>query len=592
MRISDYYVDFFKNKGVKYIFGVSGSGTALQFFDSLAQADGIDYVCTLHEQSAGMAADAYASLNGTIGVCFTTAGPGATNLVTSIAGSYYNSNPVIYIIGQPQLYLLRKDPKLRHFGFHENDIDIFKPITKYLVQINTPEESRYELEKAVYLAETGRPGPVVIALPNDITWLDIDPSKLRSFTPPEISDIQINNESINECVKLINNSERPIAILGKGIKCAHCEKEAIELLEKISCPIALTYATRDIIPDDHPLNVGSFGIQGSRGGNFSVQNADFILAIGTRFDPSETGQPATNFGRAAKIISVDVDEAELNKYSDYKINCTLPIKMDASVFIELLSNSLEKTLLKTEQWCQWIDKIHYWKERYPLCLDDYYNEDTLNPYVFTKELSLIANEKDTIVTDASTSKNYVYQSFQFKKHQKITTWLNYACLGYGLPAAIGASYVNNGRVIAIMGDGALQFNIQDLSTVVFNKLNIKIFVFDNGGFGGICHVQDAFLGGRYYGSTPEYGLPLPNSSNIAKAYGFPTFEINSNKDVAKTLKQIFETEGPTYCSVKVSINRWSSPVKYSNYPIEDLAPLLPREEFYKQMIIKPIDQGK
>ena len=587
MRISDYYVEFFKNLGVRYVFGLNGSGTILQFFDSLAQAEGIDYVCTLHEQSAGMAADAYSSMNETLGVCLATAGPGATNLSTCIAGSFYNSNPVVYIIGQAQIPLLRKNKELRHFGFHENDIEIFRPIVKYIAEVNKPEDARYELEKAVYYCLEGRPGPVVIALPDDITWLQIEPQKLRGFTPPEKTK-SIKNEDIEKCAELLRNAKRPVAILGKGVKCAHCEKETIELLETISCPIALTYAMRDAIADDHWLNVGSFGIQGSRGGNFAVQNSDCILSIGTRLDPSETGQPASNFARGAKIISVDVDGAELRKYSDYNIPCALPIEMDAKDFIKKLETVLQNNEENSNKWNDWIEKIYIWKEKYPLCLKEYYSEDTLNPYVFVKELSDALTESDSVVTDASTSKNYVYQSFQFKKGQKITTWLNYACLGYSLPGAIGAAYATNERIISIMGDGALQFNIQELATVVFNHLNIKIFVFENGGFGGICHSQDNFLGGRYYGSDREHGLPMPDSSHIARAYGLPVFEIKDNTDVKKVIQKVLNTDGPAYCSVKISIDRWSSPVKFGKCPIEDLAPLLPREEFYEQMIVKPI----
>ena len=587
MRISDYYVEYFKSMGVKYVFGLTGSGTALQFFDSLAQTDGIDYVCTLHEQAAGMAADAYSCSNHTIGVCVVDSGPGASNLMTPVCGSFYNSHPVIYIIGQPQRTFIRNAHNMRHFGYHELDISVFAPVSKYVTQINDPNDARYELEKAVYLATSGRPGPVVIALPDDVTWLDIEPETLRRFEVPGKQDV--SHDAISEVLAHVLSAERPVLLLGNGIKCARCEDKALRLIDALSCPVALTYATRDLLPDDHRLNIGSFGIQGSRSGNFTVQNADMILSIGARFDPSETGWPASNFARAATVISVDVDPAELEKYKDFGISCHFPICMDAENFVDYLFRELEEEKVKLPVWTNWIDQVRSWRNKYPICLDEYYKESSLNPYVFVKELSECADASDTLVTDTSTSRNYFFQSFKFKQGQQAISWLNFACLGYGLPAAVGASFAPGARVIAIMGDGALQFNIQELATVMFHQLNIKIFVFENGGYGGICHTQDNFLGGRHYASVPEYGLPLPVSSDIARAYGFPVYEIHNNREAGSIIKQVLEREGPVYCSVKVSLDRWSTPVKSGKRPIEDLAPLLPRDEFCEQMIIPPVN---
>lgn len=584
MRVSDYYAQYLKNSGVDYVFGLQGSGTTVQMFDSIAQCDGIDYVCTLHEEAAGMAACAYAQVTNGLGACIATSGPGATNLYTSIAGAFYNSIPVIFIVGQAQSKWLRYSDELRHFGYHENNIDIFKPITKYVVELTTPEMTCYEIEKAVYYAMEGRPGPVVISLVDDVTWLQIEPEKMCHFKRPLSDNKTVNN--IGEILEQIKQAERPILMLGNGIRCAGAEKEAKELIELLKWPVALTYAMRDFLPDDRTENIGSFGNQGSRGGNFAVQNADFILAIGVRFDPYETGTPASNFARGAKIVSVDIDQAELEKYDKYDIRCDGAIRCDAKEFLKEFNPIVSEMQLASPD--NWRNRIAEWKKKYPLCLPEYYHESTLNPYVFVEILSEELQAGDTIVTDTSTPRNFMYQAFKFKEKQRMVTWLNFACLGYGLPGAIGASYSGRGRVFGIMGDGGLQFNIQELATVMFNKLNIKIIVFDNGGFSTIYRSQEQFLEGRYYGSDREHGLPIPDCETIAKAYGLPIIRITSNDDIRKGIQEMLKIEGPVFCIVTLSIKHGPKPVRKGKDPIEDATPKLDYEELEKEMIIPPL----
>lgn len=588
MKISEYIVGFIKELGVKYVFGLQGSGTAVQMIDALGETEGIDYVCTLHEQAAGMAADAYAQVTGNIGVCVTTCGPGATNLMTCIAGSFYNSNPVVYIIGQPSIRLLLKVEGLRHYAYHENDLNIFKPITKYVVQISDPENVRYEVEKAFYIAKEGRPGPVVIAIPDDITWLQIEPNEQKSFNVEKKENF-VKEDEIEEVFSLIGQAKRPVLLLGKGVKCAKAQELAFRLIEKLKWPVLLTWGAKDLLAYDNKQNVGSFGIQGTRAGNFTVQNADFILSIGSRLDPSETGLPQKNFARGAKIVSIDIDNSEVKKYNRYGLNVYKAIYCDAKAFMSLFIEKFDDRLISKQSIFEWNNKVNYWKSKYPVFNSSYREEQNVNPYVFFEELAKASGVNSVIVTDSSTSRNYCFQSFKNKEGQKLLTWWNFACLGYCLPAAIGACFSTNDTVIAIMGDGALQFNIQELATIVYNKLNLKIFVFDNGGYANIQHTQNRFIG-RNHGTDRATGLPLPDSEKIAEAYGIPVFKIDSNAGMYDKLLQVINKEGPVYCSVVLPINHWTVPCRVGNDPIEDMTPKLDRKEFYEQMIVKPLDK--
>ena len=583
MNIAEFFVSKLKEERVRYVFGLNGSGTAVQMMDALGRADGIDYVCTLHEQSAGMAADSYAAISGGIGACVATCGPGATNIYTAVAGSYYNSTPVVYIVGQPQLAQYKCSENLRHFGYHELDVTkAFKPITKYAVEIKNAEHARYEIEKSLFIAKQGRPGPVLIAIPDDVTWLEINPDTQRSFSC--IDDGYPVDDS--EFVKLIARfscAERPLLMLGKGVKCANAVNEARLLADEMDCPVALTWAAKDIFGGYDQRNTGSFGVQGTRSGNFAVQNADFVLAIGVRFDASETGFPPERFASRAYLISVDIDEAELKKYHEYGIHVDQKIKSDARDFIKGLLLKIRGSdygLLskEKEKRSRWINRINEWKDRYPLVMPGYYHESTVNPYVVVDCISRNSGKAGVIITDTSTSRNFIFQSFNVNKNQRVHTWTNFACLGYGLPAAIGASYAGKGMVIAVMGDGALQFNIQELATVVFNRLNIKIMVFDNDGYANILRLQNKNLEGRHFGSDRENGLPLPDSAKIAKAYGLPVYEIKKNSEVEPVIKEVFNVPGPVFCSIHLDINHWTVPFRNGRDPLEDMTPKLPREE--------------
>ena len=316
MKLSDYVASFLAAQGIRCVFVITG-GAVAHLIDSVAKNPNIDYICTQHEQAAAMAADACSRITGNIGAAIATSGPGATNLITGVCCAYYDSIPVIYITGQVATFRSSKGMGVRQLGFQEADIvNIFRPLTKYAVWIDDPRRIRYELEKATHIAKSGRPGPVLVDLPDDLQRVDIDPDELESFVPePENKDLHRLEEQVESCIQLLENAKRPVVILGWGIRLGKAEKEAIEFVNKLGFPILPTWATMDMLPSNHPLVVGSFGFHGTRYGNFTVQNADLVLSIGSRLDTHLTGSPITTFAREAKKIVVDVDINELNKLS-------------------------------------------------------------------------------------------------------------------------------------------------------------------------------------------------------------------------------------------------------------------------------------
>ena len=584
MKISDFLVNKLKKYGVDRVFGLNGSGTALQIFDSLARTDGIDYFCTLHEQAAGFAADAYASLRAGMGACYVTSGPGVGNIFTCVSGSFYNSTPVVYIMGQSPTTAIRYNDELRFFGYHEtNNIKkTFEDITKYTTIIDRPEIARYEIEKALHLAVQGRPGPVVIALPDDITWLEIEPEEQEGFTEPEVNLIKETQVDLSQIAGFLEDSSRPIFVAGRGVKIAGAQKELLDYAKKNSIPIAPAYSTRDLMADDDELNAGSFGLQGLRAGNFAIQTADLIIVLGSRLDFSESGREAKLFGKNAKVIHVDIDNAELEKCKNYNIHTDIKINMDVKVFfnqLKQLKNTNESAINNRKKW---IALIAEWKTKYNSKPDSKGNVNAINPYYFLDVLSNEISPQNVFVTDTSTSRNYFFQYFRFSDGQKAHTWFNYCCLGYGICASIGACVALNRPVVSIMGDGALHFNIQELATISFNHLDIKTVIFDNGGYANIARLQDNYLGKRYYGSTREYGLPLPEIMPIVKAYGIPAIELSDPEKTENSVKEWLNTNGPAVLILKTDIHFWTSPFKKGMGELSDMTPALPDDELKEQ----------
>ena len=589
MKLSDYIVRFLVDQGLKHAFVITG-GASVHMIDSLARNPEIDYVCAQHEQASAMMADAYSRISGNLGVAISTSGPGATNMITGACCAYYDSVPVLYLTGQVATFRLKGERGIRQLGFQETDtVDMFKPITKYAVMVRDSKMIRYELEKAVHIAKSGRPGPVVVDIPDDLQREDIDPDSLRSYSPEiEILNDIAMDEKISECIRLINQSKRPVIVLGWGIRLSGSEKEALQFIEALGFPVLLSFAMRDFLESNSPLVVGSFGSHGTRYGNFTVQNSDLVIVVGSRLDSRKSGSPPKDFAREAKKIVVDIDQSELSKFKDIEINVDLLLQADCRDFFQAMNQRLGE--ISSQDIVPWKKQIDEWKNKFPICRSEYFESESPDPYVFVKTLSEVLEEGDIIISDTGCGLVWAAQAFEFKKDQRLIHAFNYTPMGYALPASIGACLAKQGkRVICLSGDGGLQMNIQELATVIRHQLPIKILLVNNKGYSMIGQTQDQWLDSKYEASDVEHGLAFPDFEKLAEVYGFRTVGIQHNKDMLGKLRETVSGQDPAFCNIEISFDRKVIPqVKYGR-PLEDGDPLLPRKIFFENMIVKPAD---
>jgi acetolactate synthase-1/2/3 large subunit len=590
MKLSDYVADFLVKEKVKHAFGITG-GTIVHILDSIGRNPNIDYVCNHHEQACAMAADAYSRISDNLGVALTTSGPGATNLLTGVCCSYFDSTPTLFITGQVPTSQLRGKSKARQVGFQETEVvKTFAPNTKYSVLLKSPEDIRYELEKAVYLARNGRPGPVLVDIPDDYQRTEINPEELRAYHPrrknANLADLE---NKIERTIGLLQKAERPVIILGGGIRLSRTYKSARRMIEQMQVPFALTWATLDFFPDDYPLSSREFGVTANRAGNFAVQNADFILALGTRLDTHLTGSNLKNFAREAKKVIVDVDKSELEKYEERGLlGVEALINNDLNDFFKCFMQRIPEIKLKNI--CPWISRIQKWRAQYPICPESYFEKENLvNPYVFMDRLSAKTSQGDIIIPEAGCNVTWGMQGFKVKENQRLFTAFNHSPMGYGIPATIGASFARrNARTIGIIGDGGLLMNEQDLATIVHHNLPVKLFVLNNNGYGMIKQTQEIWLEGRYHASTPA-SFYIPDVTGLARAHGFKNIgKIGNHAELDSEIEKMLNCYGPCFCDVKIDPNSRIFPKLTFGKPIEDAEPLLDRNEFLKNMIVKAI----
>jgi acetolactate synthase-1/2/3 large subunit len=588
MKLAEYVAEFLASQGLRHVFGITG-GASLHLIHAIAGRPDMRIIFTHHEQAAAMAADAYSRVTGKLGAAVATSGPGATNLITGICCAYYDSVPAIYITGQVATFRSKGDMGIRQLGFQETDIvDMCGPITKYAVKISDPQTIRKELEKAVYLARCDRPGPVLVDIPDDLQRKQIDPESLDPFCPPTPSAGTLDwTNNFERCIDAIQRAQRPVVIVGWGVRLAHAEKELLEALRLLNFPVLPTWAMVDMFPHDYPQLAGTFGTHGSRCGNFAVQNADLVLAIGSRLDTHETGSPPTSFARQACKIVVDIDPAELRKFKSHGVNIDFPFCIDAAEFLRELCARLDGVELSDTH--PWQNRIAAWQDKYPAIQPQYREEHAVNPYVFMEALSRFAQPGDIIVSDTGCALAWAMQGFSFRESQRFLHAFNNTPMGYALPASIGAALAEPARrVICITGDGALQMNIQELATLAHYKLNIRIFVINNDGYSMIRQTQDQWLDSSYIGSSPEGGVSMPDFQHVAKAYGIKATQLKHNEDVLRMVNEVLCENGPILCDVNIPSSHRVVPQVKFGYPIEDSEPLLPRDEFMENMIVQPL----
>jgi acetolactate synthase-1/2/3 large subunit len=578
------------------VFMVSGGGN-MHLIDALGRCKKLNYICNHHEQACTFAAEGYARVTNKIGVAYVTTGPGGTNAITGVYSAWVDSIPTLTVSGQVKFETtIASEPylKLRQLGDQEiNIVDIVKPITKYAVMVTDKKMIKYHLQKAIYEAKSGRAGPVWLDIPLDIQGAYIEEEELTEFTPLAEEKYDLKLDKVIEYLK---NAKRPVIIGGNGIVLADAKNEFLKLIEKLKIPVIGTFARYDIVDVENPYFFGRYGTVGNRMANFTVQNADLILAIGARMNIRAVSYNWEYFAREAKIISIDIDKAELCKKT---INVDLKIKTDAKIFInELLKKVKEENMPSYEDW---IEKCNQYKRKYPMIEEKRKKiKDYVDSYNFFNVLSkVLKNNKNIYVLGNGTACVSAYQSLQIYTNDRVVVNSGCASMGYDLPAAIGACIGGKQEVVCVTGDGSLQMNIQELQTIIHNNLPIKLFVLNNEGYISIRNTQNNFFNGHKVGSDKESGISCPNIVKIANAYGFKTFRIENQQNLEYKLRNLLQENGSFVCEVVLSPNekmepKLSSKVKPDgrivSKPLEDMYPFLDREEFKENMIIKIVDE--
>lgn len=596
-RVADFIADYIYNLGIHDVFMVSGGGMMF-LSDGIACHPHLKAICTHHEQAAAMAAVSYARLNENLGVACLTTGCGGTNAITGLLGAWQDSTPCLFISGQCK----RKETirnsglPLRQFGVQEADIvSIVGSLTKYAVMVNDPLEINYHLDKAVYLAKSGRPGPVWLDIPMDVQAAEIQPDGLKRFSPAtEIVPDKTTPTSaeIAQVVSLLKTARRPVVIAGQGIRLSKAIAQFQAFIETFQIPFVVSRLGIDCLPSAHPLYIGRIGNKGDRAGNFAVQNADLVLAIGSRLSVSSTGHEYNTFARAAKIVVVDIDPVEHAKKT---VRIDLLIQSDAALFLESLSRSAETIDTRA-----WTGTCRAWKAGWPVCLPGYDRKGPVNLYYFIDRLSRQLKPDAVVVSDAGSSFYVCSQALQLKDRQRYITSGAQADMGYTLPATIGASTARDrGEVIGVTGDGSLQMNIQELQTVVHYNLPIKLFVWNNDGYLSIRTTQNKFFEGRLIGADKTSGVSFPNLERIAKAYGIHYVRIADNQETEDRIREVLAYPRAVVCEAMCDRNQEIMPAvsSYSrpdgvlvSRPIEDMYPFLDREELKREMIIPPLNE--
>lgn len=608
IRLADYVAEFLVAHGVTDCFSVVGGG-AMHLNDALGHKDGLKVTYNHHEQACAIAAEAYARIDNRIAAVCVTTGPGGTNALTGVLGGWLDSIPMFIISGQVRYdttarYALHytKTP-LRAMGDQEYDIvKSVTPMTKYATMIEDPLQIRYALERAWHLATTGRPGPVWIDIPvnyqgsyietDDLTGYD--PAEDDAFLPPPVS-----SDLVNKVLNAITQAKRPVIHAGYGIRLSGAYNLFRSVIDKLNIPVVTYWNAIDLIEDEHPLYVGRAGNMGDRPGNWAIQNADLVIAIGTRISIRQVGYNWKTWARAAKVIMVDIDQAELKKPT---LHVDMPIWADAKDFLTQLNSAITQDPVFQNR--IWLDACQNWKKNYPVVQPQQWeeNESTANVYAFVRYLSEQLPENSLTAVSNGACCVVGHQTYVIKKDSRFANNSAVASMGYGLPAAIGTC-IAGGRAetICLEGDGSIMMNLQELQTIITNKLPIKVFLINNSGYHSIRITQsNLFSEHCKVGIGEESGdLSFPAFRKIADAFGFPYYEAHSNASMKETVDKVLALDGPVFCEIYTDTEqRWepkSSTKRLEDGtlvspPLEDLAPFLPREELKEIMFIPLMEE--
>lgn len=548
IRVADYIARFLVRQGVRDIFVLTGNG-AMYLNDAFTLQPELKYYCARNEAAAPMMAEAYARIKGSLGAVCLTSGPGSTNAIPGLAEAWVDSAPIMILSGQVQrnhTSLNAGVEGLRSFGTAEiNIVPIVNSITKYAVMINEPESIRYHLEKAAYLALHGRPGPVWIDVPMDVQYAMIDETNLKPFVLPESkSSSESIDSQVNDLVELILNSRRPLIVAGQGVRQSGSVHELKAFIEELNAPVMFSRLGQDILPFSHPNNLGHGGLKGTKYCRLAMKRADAIIALGSRLTVQFAGIAFDAFDPTAKIAMVDIDAAELKKPG---VKLDVPIQADLKQVIDLLRKKIADR--KKPDWSEWLGECRRLKESYPMVLPQQ-KRNPIDLYYFMSRLDAFSGEKHIFTTDAGSNYYVGGQVYRFEKGQREVTSGTFAAMGLSIPLAIGAAIADkNAQILAVTGDGSLELNIQELKTMSYYKLDLKLFVINNGGYLSMRNWQDGFFEGRRIGSDDKTGAEGLNLKKIAEAFDLPYACISRHEEIDQRIKKICAHKGPVFVEV-------------------------------------------
>ncbi len=612
IKISNYIAKRLVQEGISHVFTVTGGG-AMHLNDGLGHEPGLTCIYNHHEQACAIAAESYARMHNTIAALCVTTGPGGTNAITGVLGGYLDSIPMLVLSGQVRYDTTARSTGLNLRAMGDQEFDITKAVdcmTKYSEMVTDPLQIRYALEKALYLAQTGRPGPCWLDIPLNVQGAYVEEEELVGFDPEELEKEvpAVTEEAVEQVLAMLGESKRPVFYAGNGIRIAGAHDVFMEVIGKLNIPVVTGWDSIDAIYDAHPLYAGRGGIMGDRAGNFAVQNSDLVLAVGNRLSIRQVGYNYTTWARAAKVIMVDADAEEMKKPT---LHVDLPIHADAKDFLNRLAEKLsDRNRFMNEEW---LEACRNWRAKYPVVQKKHYEtEGNANVYAFIKELSSRLAENQVTVVGNGSACVVGSHAYEIKKNQRFIINSAVASMGYDLPAAIGACIGEYGNkalhkdgsskklmdVILVTGDGSIQMNIQELQTIIHHKMPIKIFVINNQGYHSIRQTQKNFFGEPLVGIGYDSGdLSFPDMEKLAAAYGYPYNRIEKNDELAEKLDQVLAEDGPLICEVIVTTNQNFEPKSATkrladgtlvSAPLEDLAPFLPEEELKENMFIPVI----
>lgn len=598
IRVSDYIAEYLVAHGITYNFTVPGGG-AMYLNSSFGHHPGMRNIFMQHEQTAAIAAEAFYRINNQLPLVCCTTGPGGTNTLTGVLGAWLDSIPMLVISGQVKyLSTVRSTGyPIRIFGDQEFDIvKVVAPMTKYAEMVLFPEMIKYHLEKAIYLAENGRPGPVWLDIPQNVQNALVDVDDLISFDAKELANTEplpVSGKIIELILDKIRNAERPVFYTGVEIRNHGAYEQFLEVADKLRIPVVTSFDGIDLLPDENPLYAGRAGDVGNRFGNWAVQNSDLLLVVGSRLGIRQVSYAVETWAREAFVIMVHEDPLEITKPL---VHVELPVRADIRKFLKVLSEAITEPFAEKKEW---LKTCQDWKNNYPVVdMERHYKAGPLaNPYCLMNELSMRVQPGTTIVSANGSASVVGANALKLKEGQRFIVNSGAASMGYDLPAAIGACFANGKKeILCLSGDGSIQMNLQELQTIVFHKLPIKIVIINNAGYHSMRQTQNnLFKDLSKVGVGPESGdLSFPDMEKIASAYGFPYFQIHTNEETGRVLDDFLQLSGYAFCEVFVDTEQVFEPKPMAKKlkdgtlvspPLEDMAPFLPREELEKLMLI-------